>query len=78
MKIQTIKEGNLIANLYLNKDGGYYYRIYLGKQIRSQLLSQSYVYFYSKDQCVEKMKIDLKTLLNIDKDLFDFSKLERM
>lgn len=79
-KVLTIKEGNLIGNLYkatIKGNEGYYYKIYLGKQIKSQLIAQSYVYLYDQDQCTEKMKLEMKTLMNIDKDLFDFNKLER-
>lgn len=77
-KVLTIRQGNLIGNLYKEVHDGYYYKIYLGKQVKSQLLAQSYVYLYSKDQCIEKLKLEMKMLLNIDKDLFDFEKLERM
>lgn len=77
-KVLTIKEGNLIANLYKNTMDGYYYKIYLGKQTRGQLLAQSYVFLYDKDECLERMKENLNQLLNIDKDLFDFTKLDKM
>lgn len=77
MKVLTIRQGELIGNLYLNKEGGYYYRIYFKKIVKGQLLAQSYVYLYSKDQCIEKMRLEMKTLLNINKDLLDFEKLEK-
>lgn len=79
-KVLSIKEGNLIGNLYkstIKGNEGYYFKIYLGKQIKSQLIAQSYVYLYDQDQCTEKMKLEMKTLMNIDKNLFDFEKLER-
>ena len=80
-KVLTIKEGNLIGNLYkstIKGNEGYYYKIYLGKQTKGQLLAQSYVYLYDQDQCVEKMKLEMKTLMNIDKDLFDFTLIDKM
>lgn len=80
-KVLSIKRGNLIGNLYkgtMQGNEGYYYKIYLGKQIKSQLLAQSYVYMYDQDQCKEKMELEMKTLMNIDKDLFDFEKIEKM
>lgn len=78
MKVLSIKQGDLIGNLYKEvHDDGYYYKIYFKKQVKGQLLAQSYVYLYSKDQCIEKMKLEMKTLLNISKDLFDFEKLEK-
>lgn len=80
-KITTIKRANLIGNVYENKvmgNIGYSYKIYLGKQIRSQLLSQSYVYFADANECIEQMDADISNLLEIKKDLFDLSKLERM
>lgn len=80
-KITTIKRANLIGNVYENKvmgNIGYSYKIYLGKQIRSQLLSQSYVYITDKVVALEKLEDEMKVLMNIGKDLFDFSKIERM
>ncbi len=77
MKVLSIKQGDLIGNLYKEVHDGYYYKIYFKKQVKGQLLAQSYVYLYSKDQCIEKMKLEMKTLLNISKDLFDFEKLEK-
>ena len=74
-KVLTIKQGNLIGNLYksnIKGNEGYYYRIYLGKQIKSQLLAQSYVYLYDQDQCKEKMLLEMKALLEINYDLLDF------
>lgn len=76
MKVLTIKQGDLVGNLYKNTMDGYYYKIYFKKVKKGQMLAQSYVYLYSQDQCLEKMKIEMKTLLNINKDLFDFAKLE--
>lgn len=78
MKILTLKESDLIGNLYLNKDGGYYYKIYFKKQTKGQLIGQSYVYLYSKEQCIEKLHLEMKMLLNIKKDLFDLDKIEKM
>lgn len=77
MKVLTIKQGDLVGNLYKNSMDGYYYKIYFRKVVKGQLLAQSYVYLYSQDQCVEKMKLEMKTLNNINKDLFDFEKLEK-
>lgn len=77
-KVLTIKAGDLIGNLYKNTMGGYYYKIYFKKQTKGQLVGQSYVYFYSKEDCLNKMKTDMKTILNINKDLFDLEKLENI
>ena len=74
-KVLSIKQGDLIGNLYKNSMDGYYYRIYFKKQTKSQLIAQSYVYLYDKDQCIEKMKLDMKQINGITKDLFDLEKL---
>lgn len=77
MKVLSIKQGELIGNLYKNSMDGYYYRIYFRKQTKGQLVAQSYVYLYSKDQCIEKMKLDMKQINGITKDLFDLEQLEK-
>lgn len=80
-KIETIKRANLIGNVYENKvmgNIGYSYKIYLGKQTRSQLISQSYVYFTDFNQCMDHLESEIETLIEMKKDLFDFSKLEKM
>ena len=80
-KLLTIKRANLIGNLYKSSvygNEGYTYKIYLGKQTKSHLLSQSYVYITSKEEALDKLETEIKMLLNIDKDLFDFAKLEKM
>lgn len=77
-KVLTIKRANLIGNLYQSSvygNEGYNYKIYIGKQTKSHLISQSYVYISSKEVALEKLEDEIKILLNIDKDLFDFAKL---
>lgn len=77
MKVLTIKIGDLVGNLYKNSMEGYYYKIYFRKVVKGQLLAQSYVYLYDQDQCTEKMRLEMQTLININKDLFDFEKLKK-
>lgn len=80
-KVLSIKRGNLIGNLYYSSvmgNEGYNYKIYLGKQTKGQLLAQSYVYITDKAIALEKLEDEMKVLMNIGKDLFDFGKIERM
>ena len=74
MKVLEHKIGDLRGILNQYKDG-YEYKIYYKNIKRSQLIGQSYVCLYDKDECYNKMVSDMKQIAGITKDLFDLSKL---
>lgn len=50
---------------------GYVFKIYY----RNKMIDQSYVYFKSKEVCIDKMKDCLKMHAMMTKDLFDLEKI---
>lgn len=57
------------------KDLGYGFRIYYQKRTKGTLLAQNYCYYNTKEDATEAMRAKVKTLIGIQKDLLDFSKL---
>lgn len=73
-KILEYKLGDLRGVLSSYKDG-YSYKIYYKNIRKSQVIGQSYVYLYDKDETYKRMLSDMKQIAGITKDLFDLEKL---
>lgn len=57
------------------KNLGYGFRIYYQKRTKGTLLTQNYCYYNTKEDATEAMRNKVKTLIGIQRDLLDFSKL---
>lgn len=54
---------------------GYGFKIFRDSKTKSNLVSQSYVYYNKKSDAIEAMHDRLNMLLCINQDLFDFNKM---
>ena len=77
MKILEHRIGELRGILSQYKDG-YSYKIYYKNIRKSQVIGQSYVYLFDKDEVYKRMLTDMKQIAGITKDLFDLDKIEKM
>lgn len=69
-KITSVKIGEFTGTLYLY-NLGYGYKI----KYHNKIVGTSYVYFNSKETCMEKMENDLKYFAGFNKDLFDLERI---
>lgn len=78
-KILEHRIGDLRGIITSYKDGanklGYGYKIYYKLIKKSQLIGQSYVALYDKDETYKRMLEDMHQIAGITKDLFDLDKL---
>ena len=57
---------NLMGNLYKDKYGYFYYRIYMKIDGKYKSVAQSYANLVDRELCLEKMKDDMSIIGEID------------